>query len=588
MGEPAETFVGIDIGGTFTDVVVCGSAGTRILKLPTTSGNPGDAVIAAVDELRERNILQLGDISRLAHGTTIATNAVLERKGARLGLIATEGFSDVLELGRQIRQQLYNLQLEPETPGWLAPGALRVGIRERIAADGTVVEALDRASVRHAVDQLISSDVEAIAVSLLFSFRNPSHERAVRDIIAEVAPQLPVSLSCEVDPAFREFERTVVTAFDAYIKPRVTSYLDSISEELQGEGVTAPLQIMQSRGGLAGTETAQHRPVRLFLSGPAAGVLGGAAVGGANDVADLITIDVGGTSSDIALVTNSQPLVRPEANIGGYQVRVPMLDVTTLGAGGGSIAWIDTGGGLRVGPRSAGADPGPACYGRGGEEATVTDASIVLGYLDPDYFAGGRFVLDEQRARDVIERQIAEPLGMSVEAAAIGIHRIANAHMADGIRLVSVNRGHDVRSFTLVALGGAGGIHATALAGELNINRVLIPRYPGVLSAGGLLAAPIEHEFSCAFHAPLESADIEAMRAAFHELDGAVRAKMEHECVEGLPYETHYSADVGYRGQSHFLEVTVQRDSPDSLDRLYADFEAAHERINGLKTGAPA
>ncbi|MGI9476458.1 MAG: hydantoinase/oxoprolinase family protein [Hyphomicrobiaceae bacterium] len=588
MGDMAATSIGIDIGGTFTDVVVCGPAGAHILKLPTTSANPGDAVIAAVRELRERDVLEHNEIARLAHGTTIATNAVLERKGAKVGLIATEGFDDVLELGRQIRHQLYDLVLAPETPGWLAPGALRIGIRERLAADGSVVDAIDHASVRQAVEQLLAADVEAIAVCLLFSFRNLSHEHAVREIIADVAPDLPVSLSCEVDPAFREYERTVVTAFDAYIKPRVSTYLKTISEGLHREGIKAPLQIMQSRGGLAGMETAQHRPVRLFLSGPAAGVLGGAAVGEENGLANLVTIDVGGTSSDIALVTNGQPMVRRETDIGGYQVRVPMLDVTTLGAGGGSIAWIDSGGGLRVGPQSAGAEPGPACYGRGGSEPTVTDASIVLGYLDPDFFAGGRFALDRHRAIVSIEEHIAKPLGISVEAAAIGIHRIANAHMADGIRLVSVNRGHDVRDFTLVALGGAGGLHVAALADELDVNRVLIPRYPGVLSAGGLLAAPIEHEFSSAFHTPLVNAEIDEVRAVFETLDCAVQARMEHEQVDGLPYERVYAADVGYRGQSHFLEVAFQHDRPDALARLYDDFEASHERINGLKTGAPA
>lgn len=580
--------VGIDIGGTFTDVIVTGPGGTRILKVPSTRGNPGEAVLAALRELETAHAIRPADIGRFAHGTTVATNAVIERKGARVGIITTEGFRDVLELGRQIRRQLYDLVLKPETPAWLAPGSRRVEVSERIAADGSVVVPLDHASARHAISKLLAERVEAVAVTLLFSFRNPAHEQALREVLAVMAPELPVSLSNEVDPAFREYERTVVTAFDAYIKPIVSRYLDDMARDLSAAGVTAPLQVMQSRGGLAGSATALRRPVRLFLSGPAAGALGGAAAGADQGISDLITIDVGGTSSDIALIAGGRPLVRPETDIAGYQVRVPMLDVTTLGAGGGSIAWIDTGGGLRVGPQSAGADPGPACYGRGGEAATVTDASVVLGYLDPGYFAGGRLKLDPALARKAIEKTIARPLGISVETAALGIHRIANAHMGDGIRLVSVNRGYDPREFVLVALGGAGALHAVALADELDISRVLVPRYPGVLSAGGLLAAPIEHEVSAAYHVGLASASLGDVQRVLGRLDADAGELMAAERVEGLACERRYSADVGYMGQSHFIEVPFDPAAEGALARLYSDFEAAHERINGLKTGGPA
>ena len=588
MTSSGAVSVGIDIGGTFTDVIATSPAGTRILKVPSTRGNPGEAVLAALRELEMAHAIRPADIRRFAHGTTVATNAVIERKGARVGIVTTEGFRDVLELGRQIRRQLYDLVLKPETPAWLAPGARRVEIRERTAADGGIVVALDRASVRRAITKLLAERVEAVAVALLFSFRNGAHEQAVRDLVAEMAPGLPVSLSSEVDPAFREYERTVVTAFDAYIKPIVNRYLDDMARDLSAAGVPAPLQVMQSRGGLAGAETALRRPVRLFLSGPAAGALGGAAAGADQGLGDLITIDVGGTSSDIALIAGGRPLVRPETGIAGYQGHVPMLDVITLGAGGGSIAWIDTGGGLRVGPQSAGAEPGPACYGRGGEMATVTDASVVLGYLDPGYFAGGRLRLDAALARAAIERTVARPLGLSVEGAALAIHPIANAHMAYGIRLVSVNRGYDPREFVLVALGGAGALHAVALADELDIGRVLVPRYPGVLSAGGLLAAPIEHEVSAAYHVSLASAALDDVRAVLARLDQDAGALMAAELVEDLPQERRYSADVGYTGQSHFIEVPFDPSADEAFARLYSDFEAAHERINGLKTGGPA
>lgn len=580
--------IGIDIGGTFTDVVCATGTATHILKLPTTRDDPGRAVLAALDHIRRHFAILPASVTSFAHGTTIATNAVLERKGARVGLVATKGFRDVLEIGRQIRRQMYDLNLRPETPGWLAPGARRVEVAERLDASGQVLVPLDAASLDAAIDKLKAEGIEAVAVALLFSFLAPEHERSVRAALELALPGIPVSISSEVDPIFREYERTVVTAFDAYVKPVVARYLANMDRDLAEAGVTAPLQIMQSRGGLAGCEVARQRPVRLFLSGPAAGAIGGQAAGREAGLDDLITIDVGGTSSDIALIDKGRVLVRSETEIAGYQVRVPMLDVTTLGAGGGSIAWIDTGGGLRVGPQSAGADPGPACYSRGGTEATVTDASIVLGLLDPDFFVGGAMQLDASLSRKAVEEKVATPLAMTCEDAAQGIHRIANAHMADGIRLVSINRGYDPREFTLVPLGGAGGLHAVPLAMELGIERVLVPRYPGVLAAAGLLAAPIEHEVSGAFLTPIADARIGDIESAIAELDARAGNLMRAERLEGLVPERQALADVGYVGQSHYIEVPIDLRAPEPMTRLYQAFEAAHERLNGHKTGAPA
>ena len=580
--------IGIDIGGTFTDVVCATATGTHILKLPTTRDDPGEAVLAALDLIRDRFAIAPTSITSFAHGTTIATNAVLERKGARVGLIATKGFRDILEIGRQIRRQMYDLNLKPETPGWLAPGARRVEVTERIDAGGQIVTPLDAASLDRAIEQLKDQGVESVAVALLFSFLAPEHERQVRAALEAAMPGIPVSISSEVDPVFREYERTVVTAFDAYVKPVVARYLTNLDGNLARAGVAAPVQIMQSRGGLAGGEIARQRPVRLFLSGPAAGAIGGQAAGREAGLDNLITIDVGGTSSDIALIDHGRVLVKAEADIGGYQVRVAMLDVTTLGAGGGSLAWIDGGGGLRVGPQSAGADPGPACYGRGGREPAVTDASIVLGLLDPTYFAGGSMRLDPSLSWKAIEDRIAGPLGLSVEAAALGIHRIANAHMADGIRLVSINRGYDPREFVLVPLGGAGGLHAIPLSLELNINRVLVPRYPGVLAAAGLLAAPIEHEVSGAFLTPIADANVAELADALAALDRRADTLMQAERIEGLGRERLAFADVGYMGQSHYIEVLIELAASAVLENLYRDFEAAHQRLNGHKTGAPA
>jgi N-methylhydantoinase A/oxoprolinase/acetone carboxylase beta subunit len=580
--------LGIDIGGTFTDVVCAGPEGTVSFKVPTTRGDPSRAIETALELLRDRHGVRPEAITRFAHGTTVATNAVIERQGARVGLITTQGFRDTLEIGRQMRRQLYDLRLKPETPGWLAPGARRVEVVERIAADGAVVTPLEEDSLARAIAHLNAAEVQAVAVCLLFSFVNPAHERRVAQALATAMPGVPVSLSCDVDPVFREYERTVATAFDAYIKPAVDDYLGRMEQVLAAAGVPAPLQVMQSRGGLAAAAVARRRPVRLFLSGPAAGVIGGCAEGRRAGIGDLITIDIGGTSSDIALVRGGAVGVRGEVEIAGYAVRVPMLDVVTLGAGGGSIAWRDAAGGLRVGPRSAGAEPGPACYGLGGAEPTVTDASVVLGYVDPAYFAGGTVPLDPALARRVVEDKVAIPMGLTVEAAAAGIHRIANARMVDGIRLVSLNRGHDPRDFTLVALGGAGGLHAVALADELGIRRILVPGSPGVLSAAGLLSATIEHEVSGPCHRKLAEASMDEIRTVFEGLHEQAAALMARESAGDLAIQRLTFADLAYAGQSHYIEVPFDPDAADALARAYRDFEAGHERINGHATGAPA
>lgn len=579
--------IGVDIGGTFTDVVYR-RPGERLqaLKIPTTRGDPSTAVLRAIGQLAERGVAPAA-IARFLHGTTIATNAVLERKGARIGLITSQGFRDVLEIGAQLRQSLYRATLQPETPVFLARGALRKEVPEQVSAQGAVVVPLDEDAVRAAAAALVADGVQAIAVCYIFAFLNPTHEQRTRALIQQAHPDIMVSLSSEVDPSFREYERTVVTAFDAYMKPVVDRYLERLERGLESAGVTAPLQVMQSRGGLAGTAVARQRPVRLFLSGPAAGVIGGAMVGRAAGHGELITIDVGGTSSDIALVERGEPVIRPEGRIAGYPVRVPMVDVNAIGAGGGSIAWLDGAGGLRVGPHSAGSEPGPACYGRGGQDATVTDASVVLGWVDPGYFAGGTMKLDPALAHAAIEQRIAGPLGLSVEDAALGMHRVINAQMVEGIRLVSVRRGIDPRGFTLLPLGGAGPIHATALAAELGIARVLIPRHPGVLSAAGLLAAPVEHEVAMAFPRQLVGLTMEDVREALKALDTRCAALMAQERVGGA-VTIRYLADMWYVGQSYHLDVELHPDDPAALERLYRDFLATHERVYGHATESPA
>jgi N-methylhydantoinase A len=583
-----DILIGVDIGGTFTDVVVRRSgAPARIMKIPSTPKDPSIAVLQALQRMQTDWGLRPQQVFRFVHGTTVATNAVLERKGACVGLITTEGFRDVLEIGRQMRHQMYDLALDPETPIFLAPGRFRREVRERITASGEVMHALDEAAVATAADELIAAGAQAIAVVFLFSFLNDAHEIRAREIIAARHPGVFISLSAEVDPAFREYERTVVTSFDAYVKPVVDRYLCNLDAGLAAAHVTAPLQIMQSRGGISGSATARLRPVQLFLSGPAAGVIGARMVGEAAGCRNLITVDIGGTSCDIALIEDGAPALRSEGVIDGYVVRTSMVDVNSIGAGGGSIAWLDGANGLRVGPRSAGSEPGPACYGLGGSEPTVTDASVILGYLDPEHFAGGRLRLQPELSRRAIERAIARPLNLTVEQAALGIHRIVNAQVAEGIRFVSIRQGHDPRKFTFLPLGGGGGLHACALAEELGVDRILVPRLPGVLSAAGLLGAPVEHEASAALPRALDALDLAEVRGTLQRLDGRCRALMAQENVAAANVSQRYFADVCYAGQSYHLAVNFEPAAADPLAMLAAAFYAAHDRTYGYAPKAP-
>ena len=584
------TSIGVDIGGTFTDVVAIDDAGRlRIAKLPSTRADPSAAVRTVFDRLLPEWGIAPAAVGCFAHGTTVATNAVLERKGARLGLLTTAGFEDVIEIGRQNRRQIYQLLLKPETPVFLAPRARRRGVVESVGPAGEVLTPLDTASLVQAVDALVADGVEAIAVCFLFAFVNPAHERSAAEIIRARHPGLVVSISSEVDPAFREYERTVVTAFDAYVKSGLDRYLADMERDLRAAGVPAPLQIMQSRGGVCSARVARQRPIRLFLSGPAAGVVGAREAGRSVGHENLITVDIGGTSCDIALIARGQPVIRPEGLLDGFRIRVPMVDVNSIGAGGGSIAWIDTGGGLRVGPQSAGAEPGPACYGRGGTEATVTDASIVLGYLDPAYFAGGTLGLDADLAARAVEQKVAQPLGLTLRQAALGIHRVLNAQMAEGIRLVSISRGMDPRGFALMPFGGGGALHATALAGELGMTTIIVPRYPGVLCASGLLSALIEHEAAAGFLTTFADARTEEILRVCAQLTAECAARMRAEGVPADAVTTTCYADVCYVGQAHHIEVPLPIDDPATLvASLYAAFCILYDQVYGHHTQSPA
>jgi N-methylhydantoinase A len=575
--------IAVDIGGTFTDVVCLrDKRNLCATKVPSTPRNLAMGVREGTAKVLRLTAGQAAQVTRFVHGTTIATNAVLEHKGAITGLLMTDGFQDTLEIGRLKRSKMYDLFLDPETPMFLAPGRRRVGIRERVDAQGNVLVPLDEDQVRQAVQTLVEHhSVQAIAVCYLFSFRNPTHELRTRDIIWEEYPELSVSLSSYVDPVFREYERACVTAFDAYVRPNVVTYLKRLEDELVRLGITAGLQVMQSRGAVTSVQTATEKPVTLLLSGPAAGVIGGLFAGEQAGFKNVITVDIGGTSCDVSLVEDGRPNISREGKISTYPLRVPMVNVNTIGAGGGSIAWLDTAGGLRVGPQSAGADPGPACYGLGGENPTVTDASLVLGYLNPDYFAAGELTLDVELAHKAIEK-IAQPLGLDVTAAAYGIHRILNARMADEIRLVSVRQGYDPRKFALVALGGAGPVHGGALMQELGIPTLIVPRSPGVLSAFGLLVSNVEHEHTHTYAIRGDRVDLQEMSHLFDQLEALGREKMERDGVSLAEVRVFRFADMRYVGQAYELEVPVPDQlSPHALSTIVRAFHERHQQVYG-------
>jgi N-methylhydantoinase A/oxoprolinase/acetone carboxylase beta subunit len=577
--------IAVDIGGTFTDVVAADveTGAYHTVKVPSTPGALVEGVREGALRAVDRAGAQASEVTRFIHGTTVATNALLERKGARTAVLATEGFEDVLEIGRLKRTKMYDLFMDPETPVFLAPKRRRYGIRERVAADGSVVTALDEQHARGVIRELIEEhDVEALAISLLFSFRNPAHEQRIRELVREIDPGIGVSLSSEVDPTFREYERTVVTAFDAYVRPVIERYVRELAGELGAIGMDVPLQIMQSRGGITSAARVSDKPVSVLLSGPAAGVIGGKVTAAKSGLENIITIDIGGTSADISLVAEGKPLFSTEGSIDDYPLRVPMIDVTAIGAGGGSIARVDAVGGFRVGPESAGADPGPACYGRGGSQATVTDASIVLGYVNPDYFAGGSMTLDVEAAHRAVE-QLGEQLGLSPTEAAAGIHHVINAKMADAIRLVSIQRGYDPRQFALVVLGGGGSVHGGRLASELGIPTVVVPPAPGVLSALGLLVASVEHDHAETIGMRVDGeADAGELERVYARIDERVAEVMQAEGVPAGAAHVTRLADMRYVGQSYTLEVDV----PASLDApglagCIERFHEAHDRVYG-------
>ena len=550
--------IGVDVGGTFTDLCLFDDS-TRtvhIAKVPSIPAAPEQAVVNGVRRILEETRRRPEDVSFLVHGTTIATNAILEGKGARVGLLVTQGFRDVLLIVRQERPKLYDYFAQHAPP--LVPRHRTYEIKERILYTGEVKMPLDEASTREVLRTIRDSgEVDIIAVSLLHSYTNPAHEQQLLKLIQEELPGMRVSLSCEVLPEIKEYERTITTVVNAYVLPTVSHYLLRLEQELHHSNVRSDLYIMQSNGGVMTAATATQKSVHTILSGPAAGAIAAMRIGMKVGFENLISIDMGGTSADVALTHAGKLTYAKESQVSGHVIKVPTIDIHAVGAGGGSIAWIDQGGGLQVGPTSAGADPGPACYQRGGREPTVTDANLVLGRLNPNYFLGGEMKLDVEAARRAIHDRIARPLGLALEATAEGILRVANATMVRGIRRVSVERGYDPREFALFAFGGGGPLHGAMLAHELNIPIVLIPAVAGVGSALGCILADFRHDFVQTVLGRFRDFAPQELETLFRAQEKRAIEQMIREGIAREQVLLVRSLEMRFVGQGFELEVLV-------------------------------
>jgi N-methylhydantoinase A len=578
--------VGVDIGGTFTDLVVTGDdGGTLLWKEDTTPERPDDAVRGGLANTARLLGLDLSTflsrVSLLVHGSTVATNMVIQRSGPNVGLVCTRGFRDVLYFRNGFKWDRFNPRL-PRPDDFVAR-RLRVGVDERVRADGSILRQLDAASVREAARKLRAAGVEAVAVALLWAQANPAHERRVRELIEEELPNVPILLSSDILPELGEWVRTSATVLSAYVYAGSRDYLQRLEDWLRAEGMRAPLLIMQVNGGCATVEQALRLPVGTIHSGPAAVPAAALHVGDRVGARDMITIDMGGTSFDVCLIHGGEVPRSRSIDVEHQPIGIPGVEIHSIGAGGGSIAWIDAGGALRVGPRSAGANPGPAAYDRGGEQPTVTDANVVLGYLSPDAFLGGRRTLRADLAAEAIRTHVADPLGIDVNAAAAGIVRIVNQSMVDAIAVVSVERGIDPRPFVLVAGGGAGALHAAWLARELGISRVLVPAEAGTLSAHGMTVTDVRHDYAGPVHTTSADPDVDAVDELVATLEERARRDLERSGFSDGKVRLRRWVDARYVDQVHELMVPVPLGpvTPSTFADVAAAFHGLHEMRYG-------
>ena len=573
--------IGIDVGGTFTDIVLFDEASGQLAvhKVPSTPDDPSRAIVDGATLALAENAVPVDRVAYFAHGSTVATNALLQHRGVQVGLITTAGFRDLLEIGRQTRPHLYDLQVDKPAP--LVSRDLRLEVRERLRHDGRVLEPLHPEDVERAVARLIAAGVQAVAICYLHGYRNPAHEQATRAIVERAMPAAFLSVAHEILPEFREFERLNTTVVNAYLGPVVSGYVGNLAERLRELGVRCRPYMTQSNGGIVSLDVAARTPFRTVLSGPSSGVVGACYVGDHAGLADLITLDMGGTSADVSLISGGQYSVTTQREVGGYPVKTPMIDVHTIGAGGGSIGWIDSGGLLKVGPRSAGASPGPACYGKGGEEPTVTDANVVLGVLHPEYLLGGRVKIDRRRSIEAIRRLAT--LGLGELQTADGILAVAVANMVRAVRVISVQRGYDPRGYTLVSFGGAGPLHATRLIRELNISRMLIPERPGLLCAFGLLVTDARADFLLTRIIRTRGMDPGEVQEIYAKLERQAGERLE---AEGFPPARRLlrrTVDMRYVGQNYELAVPVPDGplSPEALAGVLEEYYRVHDRAYG-------
>jgi len=587
--------IAIDVGGTFTDLVVSHADGSaRTLKLLSTPQDYSLAIADGLDRLLRDGAVDPGSVGSLVHAFTVATNALLTGKGARVALLTTKGFRDVLEIARLRMPQLYNMDWDKPKP--LVPRRLRFEVEERMAGDGSVVLPLNPDSVIAALEKMKGHEVDSVAICLLHAYANPAHERAVADLVRRHAPHLSVSVSHQVLPEIREYERTSTTVVNAFVKPVVDAYLAAVEQGVKRIGITAPLMVMQSSGGITKALTARQFPAYCIESGPAAGAIGAAALGEMLGEANIIAFDMGGTTAKACLIENSEPRLTDEMEVGaginagqrllgggGYLVRSPTVDLAEIGAGGGSLAWIDPGGALRVGPDSAGAMPGPACYGRGGTRPTVTDANVVLGFLNATHLLDGDMPIDSEAARQAILRDIAEPLGMSLEDAAWGIHAVVDAAMTRAIQAVSSEIGRAPGDFTMVAFGGNGAVHGATLAAHAGITDIIVPPASGVFSALGLLFARIQHRLVSVYWSDVDKIDYAVLNARVQELYRQAVELMAAEGVDAGRSELQLALDMRYARQSSELSIPVDGSalSAEILARVTEQFHLEHERSYG-------
>jgi N-methylhydantoinase A len=586
---------GVDIGGTFTDLIVIDDTSGEITvgKVLTTPGDPASAVVEVLSEALERTGAPAAAVQHVIHGTTLVTNAVIERKGARTALLTTRGYRDAYEIAREHRYDLYDLFLEMPAP--LVPRYLRLEVDERVYADGSVARPPDADAVARLVAELRDKDIEAVAVCFVHSYANPAHERLVGDIIREIAPDIRVSLSSDVVPEIREYERTSTTVVNVYVQGLVEDYLRELVRRLEGLGIGGELLLMLSSGGISTVETASRFPLRLLESGPAGGALASAYFGALADVTNLMAFDMGGTTAKLCVIEDGKPLTSTEFEVdrkyrfkagSGLPVKTPVVELIEIGAGGGSIARVDSLGLLKVGPDSAGAEPGPVCYGRGGTEPTVTDADLLLGYLDPNFFLGGRLRLDPDAAERAIATRVGAPLGLSAVRAAWGIHQLVNEGMASAARVHAIERGKDPRSLPLFAFGGAGPGHGFGVAGVLHSPRLIVPFGAGVTSAFGFLTAPLAFDFVRSLVAQLDGVDWEQVNAIVDDMTAQGEAILARSGVETSQRAYTRQADVRYVGQGHEIRIDLPpgRLGPESLAAIRTTFETVYRGLFG-RTG---